>query len=465
MAEDFETFRDHFLSLYQSAVTAVARRLDAVPAPASRGGVVGRTGLQRSAISVLPLVAAEIALREYSQRRGLARPPDAHDFEERALSKGDMARVCAELAFRYLKAKVSGDTRATAEINDEFKTSVCDPAWATTIDEYLRYFGPSGTRQDIPYIRAASVGASTIEIPARARLALVGDWGTGADAAIQVLGQIRAMNPDVFIHLGDIYYSGTPQECESAFTSLINAVLRSENRDLPVFTLSGNHDMYCGGVGYYELIQTLNRPPVTQPASFFCLRSADEKWQFLAMDSGLHDYSPLSVEDAVTHLEDDELEWHCARIREFGGRTILLSHHQPFSAFSAIGKPDEKGCLAPTNPHLIKALNAFQVNGRIAAWFWGHEHTLTIYKPFAGLTHGRCIGHGAVPVSVRDDIYKPLPGLTSVPEIIPDTMLRQQGGVWAHGYAMLNLGPDAVAARYYQDVDGKPDLIYSETIR
>jgi hypothetical protein len=420
--------------------------------------------LQRSALSVLPAFAAEIARREYSQQRGLPIPPPADAFDERALTKGDMARVCAELAFRYLKAKVGGDVQAIAAIEGEFKTSICDPAWATTIEEYLQYFGTSGARREIPYVRAASVGARIIQIAAGARLALVGDWGTGAQPAIQVLKQIRDMEPDVFIHLGDIYYSGTPQECASAFTSLINSVLRAGARNVPVFTLAGNHDMYCGGIGYYQLIRTLNTDLAAQPASFFCLRSADEKWQLLALDTGLNDYSPLSVEEAVTHIEDDELEWHCARVREFRGRTILLSHHQLFSAFSAIGKAAEDGRRSPTNPHLLKAFNKLKASGRIAAWFWGHEHTFTIYKPFAGLERGRCIGHGAVPVSIQDNIYEPLPDLVDVPDLVPNTKLPQRGTVYAHGYAIVTLAGDTCAAKYYRDLGGRPDLLYSEQI-
>ena len=274
MTEDFETFRDHFLSLYQSAVTSVARRIDATPDPTSRDGFAAR-GLENSASSVLPGVANDIARHAYAQQRDLALPPIADGLDERVLSKGDMARVCAELAFRYMKAKVSGDSGAIAEIIAEFKASTCDPAWATTIEEYLRYFGPAGKRREIPYVRPATVGPRTIEIPAGARLTLVGDWGTGAQPAIQVLKQISNLNPDVFIHLGDIYYSGTLEECDTAFTSLINAVLRREKPSLPVFTLPGNHDMYCGGVGYYDLVRTLNAPPATQMASFFCLRSSD----------------------------------------------------------------------------------------------------------------------------------------------------------------------------------------------
>jgi hypothetical protein len=69
-----------------------------------------------------------------------------------------------------------------------------------------------------------------------------------------------------------------------------------------------------------------------------------------------------------------------------------------------------------------------------------------------------------VPVSTRDDIYRPLLGLSEVPAIVPNTVLGHQGSVYAHGFAMLRLGSDAVTARYYQNISGKPELIYSEAI-
>ena len=108
-----------------------------------------------------------------------------------------------------MKARLSGDAKALAGVTGEFKASTCDPAWATTIEEYLQYFGPGGSQKQIPYIRASSIGPRTIEFKADARVALVGDWGTGAQPAVQVLKQIATWKPDILIHLGDIYYSGT----------------------------------------------------------------------------------------------------------------------------------------------------------------------------------------------------------------------------------------------------------------
>ncbi|MEW6643643.1 MAG: metallophosphoesterase [Pseudomonadota bacterium] len=273
--------------------------------------------------------------------------------------------------------------------------------------------------------------------------------------------RIADEHPDILLHLGDIYYSGTAAECQSNFIDPIDTVLRKGNQ-LPVYTLSGNHDMYCGGIGFYDLITKLNPAPFTQPASFFCLRSADEKWQLLAMDTGLHDDNPATVAGALTYLEEDELAWHCDRIREFPGRTILLSHHQLFSAFSPIGAADAQGKRSAVNPLLLKAFQQMTEKKGIAAWFWGHEHTLSIYRPFAGLERGRCVGHGAVPVSVIDEIYKPLPELKSAPLLVDQTRLSSRGGVYTHGYAVLSFEDDTCRAEYFQATDRGRELIYRE---
>jgi hypothetical protein len=458
MPEHFETFRDPLLSLYQSAVLEVARRLDAAPQKHN----AGIRSLQRSKVTALMDIAATIARREEACLRGL-KVAAVSEATPRELSKSGIARVCAEWGFRYIKAVAAGDAEALMVLKDEFTAGTCDPEWLTTLTAYQSYFGVDGQRKPIPYRRAADVGPKTIEIRTDARVALVGDWGTGANPAIDVLKLIARDQPNIFVHLGDIYYSGTPNECDAHFTKHIDAVLRAEGRRIPVFTLSGNHDMYCGGVGYYHLIDTLNPPPMTQLSSFFCLRSADEKWQLLGMDTGLHDDDPMGVAEALTFLEDDELAWHVERIKEFRGRTILLSHHQPFSAFSAIGAPNSAKKRSAINPYLMKAFRQMSASGRIAAWFWGHEHSLSIYQPFAGLERGRCIGHGGVPVSVVDPIYDPLADLDDAPVIVEGTKLAATGGVYMHGYALLSFDGEQCKAEYIQDARGKRSLVYRES--
>ena len=388
-------------------------------------------------------------------------PVVQRDLTARELSKGGMAQVCAEWSFRYLKALASRDDQAIAQLKDEFTAGTCDPAWLTTLEAYRSYLGEDGKRKAVPYVRAGIVGPKTIEIKNDAHVALLGDWGTGAPPAINVLRSVAGDNPDLIVHLGDIYYSGTPAECQSNFVGPISAILRTE-APMPVYTLSGNHDMYCGGVGFYELIKQLNAAPFTQPASFFCLRSADEKWQLLAMDTGLHDDNPVTVAGAVTYLEEDEIAWHCDRINEFPGRTVLLSHHQLFSAFSPIGSADAQGKQSAVNPHLLKAFKRMTQTKGVAAWFWGHEHTLSIYKSFAGLERGRCLGHGAVPVSVIDEIYEPLVNLDDTPLLMNPSKLGTSGGVYNHGYTLLTFNGGSCRAEYYQLTNSGRALIFDE---
>jgi hypothetical protein len=39
--------------------------------------------------------------------------------------------------------------------------------------------------------------------------------------------------PDIVVHLGDIYYSGTPSECDDNFLAVINQVLDRANTNIP----------------------------------------------------------------------------------------------------------------------------------------------------------------------------------------------------------------------------------------
>jgi len=82
----------------------------------------------------------------------------------------------------------------------------------------------------------------------------------------------------------------------------VNTVFKRSESALPVYTLSGNHDMYSGGMGYYPLLKRLNTADIQQPASCFCLRSGDNRWQFFALNTGLSDYNPFRSKDVVPSL-------------------------------------------------------------------------------------------------------------------------------------------------------------------
>jgi hypothetical protein len=224
--------------------------------------------------------------------------------------------------------------------------------------------------------------------------------------------------------------------------------------------------MYCGGVGYYGLLKTLNPPPLPQQqASFFCLRSTDDRWQFVAMDTGYSDFDPLNVTDVLVNIDPAEQAWLTQRIAEFPGRTILLSHHQFFSAFAQIGPAARDGSLTAYNPKLDATYRSFAdaAQGKIAAWFWGHEHTLTLYGPYRGLEKGRCIGHGAIPVLVEPGSDLPLKRIVDPPQFLPVT-LAANDQVYMHGFVILRFDATGTAtAEYYQENDGRTP-VYTETL-
>jgi hypothetical protein len=440
---DPQTFRDHTLSLFQSAIDSVARAN--APPGAARPGL--ENDMVRAAAQVVTFTANNIPLPTLA-------PPNV---------AGD-AWTTARLAFQFLQARQAGDEQRASNLQTQFKDGQFDPSWLEAVEQYLEFFGPDGKRQ-APEYRPPSPGMPVLPFRPGSVVGLLADWGTGTAAAIAIAKQMAAFNPDVIIHLGDIYYSGTPDECQRNFFDILNNIF--DLTRVPVYNLTGNHDMYCGGVGYYGLLDKMNPAGLRQPASFFCLRSTDSSWQFIAMDTGRYDYDPFGVQNVLVRIGDEEQAWLAARIAEFKGKTILLSHHQLFSAFAQIGPAAADGSLTPYNANLKKTYDVFaaaaaQGAGQIAAWFWGHEHTLSIYAPYLDLAKGRCIGHGAIPVLINDGNH-PLTKLVNPPKLM-SAPLGGAGAVHAHGSVILRFLHDgSCLAEYYNDIDTQRP-VYSETL-
>ncbi len=424
-------------------------------------------------LSVFQAAAGDAATQQLATAKGLAVAPGPMPALERAAGRAaalaaaaqpipvqapadlsPQAWTCARLGLKLLEADLDGNAPARMALEEALAGSRCDPRWAGTLVSYLRYFGPGGERRRIPYITPASAGPEVIALPDNARVALISDWGTGRRTARAVMADLTGHRPDVLIHLGDIYYAGTADECERNFARPIRDVFGAKRP--PVFTLSGNHDMYSGGEGYYGLIARLNGGAWRQRSSFFCLRAI--AWQFVAMDTGLHAYDPFDTHP-LTFLDPEEVDWIEARIREFPGRTILLSHHPLFSALARIGPGGPRGA----NPRLMEQFGRFNATGQVAAWFWGHEHTMALYAPHGGLARGRCIGCGAIPMLVGDGLYAPLPELHDPAPLLPPR-LGQDGRVQDHGYAVVQLGGGGTARAEYYGFGARTGLLFSEDL-
>ncbi|HUI73876.1 MAG TPA: metallophosphoesterase [Candidatus Acidoferrum sp.] len=381
---------------------------------------------------------------------------------------------CAKLAAEFVWAEVKGNHQRAKEIEAELKDGTCDPLWGEALAAYLAW---KATFHPPVYVRYSNLNDFIIPLPEKPEIVigLIADWGTGIDDAKWLLAEVIKKKPDMLIHLGDIYYAGMPWEDTGNFLSLLSSLAPN----IPVFTLSGNHDRYSGGDFYQQLLGALNKtPPLAhyqQRASYFCLRNAN--WQILAMDTGLHDCDPFTVISNVTYLEDSEAAWHSDKLKNFLGRTVLLSHHQLFTAFGdGVGKGDGGKALA-YNPKLYSVFQPFMQ--KIALWLWGHEHNFEVFDPYIGLGKGRCIGAAAIPVLQEQNPYgymsdPDLQGQKALPALKKGVaeLSMNKDKVYYHDYAILTLrapGNAKPSSRigYYQldSVDkGQSQLMYGEDI-
>ncbi len=225
-----------------------------------------------------------------------------------------------------------------------------------------------------------------VRIPNACKIAVAADWGTGTESAYKVARQMRSHQPDVTIHLGDVYYSGTAEEFRDFFLGKDDW----PRGRLRTFALNANHEMYSGGEGYFDLALDA----LGQAASYFCLEN--DHFRIAAIDTGYFARSVPLLElllPGLIRLHPENMRWLSSVVfADPADRrpVILLSHHQWFSAFDT----EYKRLGTQLAPYL----------DRVVLWLWGHEHRFAAYGPygFPGFprTRSRCIGHGGMPIEL-----------------------------------------------------------------
>ena len=234
-----------------------------------------------------------------------------------------------------------------------------DPGWIAVVLEKAK-LAFKGKHE---FIAHQSITDFRFQMNNETTVAIVGDWGGGNAAAQAVAKQIAAIKPDHVIHLGDVYYAGTPKEVKERFLKYWPAP-KSPGHS---FALNSNHEMYSGGYGYFDI--TLKK--FQQPASYFSL--ANDNWRFLGLDTGYDEHD----------LRDPQAAWLQGQLQASGPKTILLTHHQLFSAYE---KTDASKLRSKMQPFLSK----------VYGWFWGHEHLAVVYEPQDGI-QAVCLGNGCFP--------------------------------------------------------------------
>ncbi|MGJ4953549.1 metallophosphoesterase family protein [Bradyrhizobium sp. HKCCYLS20291] len=216
----------------------------------------------------------------------------------------------------------------------------------------------------------------------RARVALLGDWGTGMYGAPHIADAVRKDGDgfELLLHLGDVYYSGTVDEINGRFLALWPTRQGATSR-----ALNSNHEMFSGGKPYFT--RTLDA--FGQKSSYFAFQNAN--WTLIGLDVAYIDHD----------IDDEQAWWVSEVVRNAGSRKVVLfSHHQLYSNI-------EKAQGDRLWSHAT--FGALLRSRRVFAWYWGHEHRCTIFeepdREFG--IYGRCIGHGGMPQA--RDLTKGLP--------------------------------------------------------
>lgn len=279
------------------------------------------------------------------------------------------------------------------------------------------------------------------QIPDQVTVAIVGDWGADNPAAHRVSQQIRAARPDILIHLGDIYYAGQEAEAKSALKIWpLSDPNTGTIRPGTSYSMNGNHEMYSGGRAYFGTVLKA----LGQKASYFGLRNSN--WQILAFDSAYIDSRLLSPQDAapIDSRLASQWEWLVDKMKNSTLATILLSHHQPVSAFA-----QENGDAQGLRNDFEKFSAA---SGRpVFGWFFGHEHKCTIYNDMRIPYLARLIGHGCIPHTPPPEDQQPEPGCFSFSKM--NTRANANGDA-VSGFALLKFDERDIYIKYV-DEDGK----------
>ena len=227
-------------------------------------------------------------------------------------------------------------------------------------------------------------------------IALLADWGGDNPAARKVAAVVRTARPDYAVHLGDIYYGGVKEECET-FLRLwpLQTDAVNPGAGIPAgssFALNGNHEMYSGGESYFNVVL----PALGQPQPFFCLQNAH--WRVIGLDTAYAQgrLKPSGPDDAIA----PQWSWLVGLLKlNDGGANILLTHHQPVSAHAA-----EYGQSQGLRDDVAALLASEGIpENAIFGWFFGHEHRAAIYDDKTTPYNARLIGSGCIPHLVQTE--------------------------------------------------------------
>ena len=269
--------------------------------------------------------------------------------------------------------------------------------WWRWLVAYVRYrFRPKRRPASYRKLNGAGVGQlRSTSGGATTRVSVTGDWGDGSVTAGAVAGAIEGSEPDLTIHLGDIYRVGSEKEVKANFLGLDGGVTWPRKVDGSALAVPGNHEYQSGGHAFHNhVLPSLGvrgeeaAQLMPQRTSYFSLHN--EHWRIVGLDTGYHSVQMLGLEgviflmnrffgssswvqDRKTKLPRKLRKWLQGVIQadsEAPKALIFLSHHQYITAL------DGRGDYPKPGKQIARMLDSV----RQALWIYGHEHRLAGYQ-------------------------------------------------------------------------------------
>jgi len=333
----------------------------------------------------------------------------------------------------YLSRQAETRVSPDGSILGTGKYEELDPGWLECFAEWLEH---------VLFGRARFVtNPVTVQMPDQVLIAVVGDWGTGdwrgaqnPSPSSRVRGEVAKLQPNITIHLGDVYYSGTAREEDHLLERLWPAGSHSS------WALNSNHEMYSGGKPFLKAIKRRNFWK-QEGCSYFALENAN--WIVVGLDSayfanelGLYKQGALFNKHGGT----EQVEFLKSLIKK-RKRIIVLTHHNGLS-------------LTGEQRLLLweQTMSVFDNDSAPDYWYWGHAHSGVVYRPYQKGPSSvlcRCCGHGALPgarASVLDTESLPIVWHEQESADDPDISVRI-----LNGFATILLTDNTIAETFYDE--------------
>ena len=338
---------------------------------------------------------------------------------------------------------------AGGEIEGDGKYETHDLGWVKAFVVFMENLA-EGKYEDLsipPQLNDPAV------ISNNATIAIIGDWGTGfwdgdTTPASMVAEAVQGLNPDVVLHLGDVYYDGSTPEVKDKLVDII------PTGSIGTFNLNSNHDMYSVAEPYFKAIKSA--PFAMQgDTSYFAL--TNDNWIIVGLDTAyLSDvlngfmYGTLGKLELLSFdLISNEQTAFLIKMAEQAvaeNKKLILSCHH--NAYDGAGLTNETPLDMLTKRTLWEQVSTLiepYLQGNKAYWYWGHAHCAYVMKE-RGNIFPRCIGHSAVPWGKGSDFY--LDGDSNL-DWFEDTPMEGKPPLLVNGFMTVTFSGETITETFY----------------